>query len=112
MVFARICQNSIDFEPFFSPKLSYQKSSEQHFTLKITGDSEGPIQQTLKTLARFRIRRDVYVGIFLSHSQTPCTGHATAQQSGRSWNTDQCLVTLSQDCGAGRDLLEWFAYLA
>ena len=45
---------------FFSPKLSYQKSSEQHFILKITGDSDGPIQQTLKTLARFRIRRDVF----------------------------------------------------
>ena len=60
MVFARICQNSIDFEATFSPKLSYQKSSEQHFILKITGDSDGPIQQTLKTLARFRIRRVVY----------------------------------------------------
>ena len=47
-------------KPLFSPKLSYQKSSEQHFTLKITGDSDGPIQQTLKTLARFRIRRDVF----------------------------------------------------
>ena len=45
---------------FFSPKLSYQKSSEQHFILKITGDSDGPIQQTLKTLARFRILRDVF----------------------------------------------------
>ena len=45
---------------FFSPKLSYQKSSEQHFILKIIGDSDSPIQHTLKTLARFRIRRDVY----------------------------------------------------
>ena len=56
MVFARICQNSKDFEATF---FHLSKEFGTAFYIEDYSDSDGSIQQTLKTLARFRIRRDV-----------------------------------------------------